>query len=116
MLTFLAKTVQMEESQRKEGASMSMQLTPDQERRVQSFVDAGLYTSAQDVVDAALAAVEHRATHGLEGTREELEELLLEGLHSGEPIEADESFWNRLKAETDGMVAEQQVRKPVLES
>jgi hypothetical protein len=22
-------------------------------------------------------------------------ELLLEGLHSGEPVEADESFWNR---------------------
>ena len=77
---------------------MSMQLTPDQERRVESFVDSGLYTSAQDVVDAALAVVE--------------EELLLDGLNSGEPIEADESFWNRLRAETDGMLAEHEVRKP----
>ena len=93
-------------------ASMSIQLTPDQERRVQSFVDSGLYTSAQDVVDAALAAVEQLATHGFDGTQEELEELLLDGLNSGEPIEADESFWSRLKAETDGMVAEHEVRKP----
>jgi putative addiction module CopG family antidote len=91
---------------------MSIQLTPDQERRVQSFVDSGLYTSAQDVVDAALAVVERWAIHGFEGTHEELEELLLDGLNSGEPIEADESFWNRFRAETDGMVAEQQVRKP----
>jgi putative addiction module CopG family antidote len=89
---------------------MSIQLTPDQERRVQSFVDSGLYTSAQDVVDAALAAVERLATHGFEGTQEELEDFLLEGLNSGEPIAADESFWNRLRAETDGMVAEHQVR------
>ena len=90
---------------------MSIQLTPDQERRVQSFVDSGLYTSTQDVVDAALAAVE-QAIRGFEGSREELEELLLEGLDAGEPVEADESFWNRLRAETDGMVAEHQVRKP----
>lgn len=89
---------------------MSIQLTPDQERRVQSFVDSGLYTSAQDVVDAALAAVE-QATRGFEGTPEELEELLLEGLKSGEPVEADETFWNRLRAETDGLAAEHQARK-----
>ena len=91
---------------------MSIQLTPDQERRVQSFVDSGLYTSAQDVVDAALAVVEQWAAHGFEGSQEELEKLLLDGLNSGEPIEADESFWNRLRAETDGMVAQQQIRKP----
>ena len=41
---------------------MSMQLTADRERRVQSFIESGLYTSAQDVVDAALAAVEQWAT------------------------------------------------------
>jgi putative addiction module CopG family antidote len=92
---------------------MSIQLTPDQERRVQSLVDSGVYTSTQDVVDAALAAVE-QATRGFEGSREELEELLLEGLDSGEPVEVDESFWNRLRAEADGMVAEHQVRKPRL--
>ena len=85
---------------------------PDQERRVQSFVESGLYTSAQHVVDAALTAVEQWATQGFDGTQKELEEFLLEGLNSGEPIEADQSFWNRLRAETDGMVAEHHVRKP----
>ena len=89
---------------------MSIQLTRDQERRIQSFVDSGLYTSAQDVVDAALAAVE-QATRGFEGSREEREELLLDDLDSGEPVEADESFWSRLREETDGMVAEHQVRR-----
>ena len=42
---------------------------------------------------------------------EELQELLVEGFNSGEPVEADEAFWNRLTAETDQMVAEQ-ARKP----
>jgi Arc/MetJ-type ribon-helix-helix transcriptional regulator len=93
---------------------MSIQLTPDQERRVQSFVDSGLCTSAQDVVDAALAVVEQWAAHGFEGPQEELEELLLDGLNSGEPMEADDSFWNRVRAETDGMVSEHKIRKPHL--
>ena len=35
----------------------------------------------------------------------------LEGLNSGEPVEADETFWNRLKAETDKMATEHHARK-----
>ena len=84
-----------------------MQFTPDQERRVQSFVESGLYTSAQGVVDAA---VEQWANHGFDGTQKELEEFLLKGLNSGEPIEADESFWSRSRPEPDGLVAEHRVR------
>jgi Arc/MetJ-type ribon-helix-helix transcriptional regulator len=91
---------------------MSMQLTPDQERRVRSFVDSGLFASAQDVVDAALAAVELRTAQDFEGTPEELEGLLLEGLSSGETVEADETFWKRLRAETDEMVSRRLERKP----
>lgn len=64
---------------------MSIQLTPEQEQRIQ----------------AAIAAAEVAAAPGFEGTQEELEELLLEGLNSGEPVEADENFWNRLRAQTD---------------
>lgn len=88
-----------------------MQLTPEQERRIQSFVDSGLYSPA-DVVDAALAVVEQQATPDFEGSQQELEELLLEGLNSGEPVEADEAFWNRLTVETDRMMAEHGARKP----
>jgi len=89
-----------------------MQLTPEQERRIQSFVDSGLYSSPADVVDAALAAVEQQATPDFEGSQQELEALLREGLNSGEPVEADEAFWNRLTVETDRKMAEHGARKP----
>jgi putative addiction module CopG family antidote len=95
-----------------EGFAMSIQLTPEQERRVQAVVQAGAYPSAEEALDAAVAAMESVVTPGFEGTQEELEELLAEGLHSGEPVEADEAFWNRLRAKTDRMLAEHQGRKP----
>jgi putative addiction module CopG family antidote len=87
---------------------MPLQLTPEQERRIQSFVDSGSYNSVADVVDAALVAFEQQANPGFEGTQEELEALLLEGLHSGEPVEANDDCWNRLRSETDLMIAEHQ--------
>jgi Arc/MetJ-type ribon-helix-helix transcriptional regulator len=91
---------------------MSMQLTPEQEQRIQAIVNAGAYSSAEEALDAAVAAVETAAAPGFEGTQEELEELLLEGLNSGEPIQADETFWNRLRAKTDGVATVSQARKP----
>ncbi len=89
---------------------MSIQLTPEQEQRIRTVVSAGAYRSAEEALDAAVAAVENAAAPDFEGTQDELEELLLEGLNSGEPVEADETFWNRLRAETDGMVTECQAR------
>ena len=91
---------------------MSIQLTPEQERRVQAVVKAGAYPSATEALDAAVAAMESVATPGFEGTPEELEELLTEGLSSGEPVEADEAFWDRLRAKTDRMVAEHRGPEP----
>ena len=92
---------------------MPIQLTPEQEQRINAVVSAGAYPSTEQAIDAAVAAVEAAAAPGFEGTQEELEELLLEGLNSGEPVEADEAFWNRLTTETDRMVIEHQARKPV---
>jgi Arc/MetJ-type ribon-helix-helix transcriptional regulator len=91
---------------------MSMQLTPKQEQRIRTVVNAGAYRSAEEALDAAVAAVEIAAAPEFEGSQAELEELLLDGLNSGEPVEADETFWNRLRAETDSMAAEHQARKP----
>jgi len=82
---------------------MSIQLTPEQEQRIRTVVNAGAYRSAEEAIEAAVAAVEIAAAPDFEGTQEELEELLLEGLNSGEPVEADQAFWNRLRAETDEM-------------
>lgn len=95
---------------------MSIQLTPEQEQRIRTVVSAGAYRSAEEALDAAVAAVEIAAAPDFEGTQEELEELLLDGLNSGEPVEADENFWNRLRAETDRIATEHQARKPFRES
>lgn len=89
---------------------MNIQLTPKQQQRIQAVVNAGAYPSPEEALDAAVAAVETAAASTFEGTREELEELLAEGLSSGEPVEADEAFWNRLTCETDRMVAEHHAR------
>lgn len=92
---------------------MSLQLTPEQEQRIRSVVSAGAYQSAEEALDAAVAAVELAAVPDFAGTHEELQELLLEGLHSGEPVEADERFWNRLRAETDMIATERQPQNPI---
>lgn len=91
---------------------MPMQLTPEQEQRIQAVVNAGAYPSPEEALDAAVAAVETAAAPGFEGTSEELEALLAAGLNSGEPVEADEAFWDRLSAETDQMLAGHPARKP----
>jgi Arc/MetJ-type ribon-helix-helix transcriptional regulator len=94
---------------------MSLQLTPEQEQRIRTVVNAGAYRSAEEALDAAVAAVEIAAAPDFEGSQEELERLLLEGLNSGEPVEADESFWNRLKVETDTIAAEHLRGNPIRE-
>jgi Arc/MetJ-type ribon-helix-helix transcriptional regulator len=91
---------------------MALQLTPEQERRIQAVVSAGAYRSTEEALNAALAVVETVAAPDFEGTHDELETLLLDGLASGQPIEADDAFWNRLTRETDRMAAEHGTRKP----
>jgi putative addiction module CopG family antidote len=80
---------------------MAIQLTPEQEQRIQAVVSAGAYDSAEEALNAALAAVELTAAPGSQGTQEELVQLLAEGLNSGEPVEADAAYWARLRADTD---------------
>ncbi len=89
---------------------MPIQLTPEQEQRILTIVGSGAYRSAEEALDAAVAAVETAAAPEFEGTKQELEDLLLDGLHSGEPIGVDENFWKRLRAETDEIAAQHQKR------
>jgi len=91
---------------------MALQLTPEQERRIQAVVNAGAYRSTEEALNAALAVVETVAVPDFEGTQDELETLLLDGLDSGEPVEADDAFWSRLTKETDRMAADHGIRKP----
>ena len=83
---------------------MTINLTPQQERRLQDVLKLGAYESVEEVVEAALAAVEQRAVPGFAGTQEELNALLAEGLASKELAEND--FWAQLDRQTDAMLAE----------
>jgi Arc/MetJ-type ribon-helix-helix transcriptional regulator len=83
---------------------MTIHLTPEQERRVQAVISRGAYESVEQVVDAALAAVEQRAVRGFGGTQEDLETLLAEGLASKELPENE--FWHSVNTHTDAMLAE----------
>ncbi len=83
---------------------MTIHLTPEQERRVQAVINRGAYQSAEEVVEAALAAVEQRALPGFAGTQEELEALLAEGLASKEFTEGE--FWAVVNRQTDTILAE----------
>jgi len=82
---------------------MSIQLTPEQERRIRAIVDAGAYGSAEQALDASIAVIETIAVPGVEGSAE-LESLLLEGLASGELSE--KQFWESVDRETNDMLAQ----------
>ena len=90
---------------------MPTYLTSEQEQRLQAVVRTGAYPSTEDALNAALSIVESRAIHGFEGSANELDELLLEGLSSGDPLDADD-VWQRITVQTDQMLAEQQARPP----
>lgn len=82
----------------------TIHLTPEQERRVQSVIRRGAYDSVEEVVEAALTAVEQRTVPGFAGTPEELDTLLAEGLASKELSESE--FWGAVNGQTDALVGE----------
>jgi len=83
---------------------MAIHLSPEQERRLQAVVTRGAYDSVDEVVEAAVAAVEQRTVPGFAGTPEELDALLAEGLASKELTETE--FWSSVNQRTDSMLAE----------
>jgi Arc/MetJ-type ribon-helix-helix transcriptional regulator len=61
---------------------MTIHLTPEQECRIRAVISRGSYRSVEEVVEAAVTAVEQRTVPGFTGTQEELDDLLGEGLAS----------------------------------
>ena len=61
-------------------------------------MDGGAYDSTEEVVDAALTAVEQRTVPGFAGSQEELDALLSEGLASKEMSESE--FWRSVDQES----------------
>ena len=86
---------------------MAIQLTEDQERRIQVVIKLGAYESVDDVVDAALAGVEQRVMSDFDGADGELGSLLSSGLASSELDETE--FWNSVNSRTDALLAEHKV-------
>jgi putative addiction module CopG family antidote len=77
---------------------MGINLTPEQERRIQAVVRRGAYDSVEEVVEAALRALEQRIVPDFAGTQEELDTLLAEGLASPEIME--DGFWDSVEEQT----------------
>jgi Arc/MetJ-type ribon-helix-helix transcriptional regulator len=82
---------------------MKIQLTPEQERRIQAVLSRGSYESPDEVLDAALTAVEQRTVPGFSGTAQELDALLAEGLASERLTENE--FWESVSKQTDAIIA-----------
>ena len=87
---------------------MIIHLTPEQEQRVQAVLSRGVYESVEEVVDAALAAVEQRTVPGFAGTPDELDAMLAEGLASKAIPEAE--FWGSVNQQTDTLLAKHKTR------
>ena len=84
---------------------MTINLTPEQESRLQAIMSRGAYASVEEVVEAALTAVEQRTLPGFAGTPDELDTLLSEGLASKEFAET--GFWSSVNQGIDGLLARQ---------
>jgi putative addiction module CopG family antidote len=87
---------------------MTIHLTPEQEQRIQAVIGSGAYESIEEVVEAAILAVEQHTNPGFDGTDNELETLLLEGLDSGELSEKE--FWESVDKRTDVMLTDHKSR------
>jgi hypothetical protein len=73
--------------------------------RVRAVIGRGAYGSIEELVEAALAAVEQSSAPGFEGTQEQLDALLVEGLAS-EQLNEDE-FWSSVTTRTTTLVTKQ---------
>jgi Arc/MetJ-type ribon-helix-helix transcriptional regulator len=82
---------------------MTIHLTPEQERRIRAVLSRGAYQSVEEVVEAALTAVEQRTVPGFAGTPEELDTLLAEGLASKQLTE--DEVLSSVSKQTDALFA-----------
>jgi Arc/MetJ-type ribon-helix-helix transcriptional regulator len=82
---------------------MAIQLTPEQEQRLQAVVNAGAFASPKEALDAALSVVEDTAALDFDGTQDELDALLADGLASKELSE--EEFWHTVDSQTNAMLS-----------
>lgn len=70
---------------------LQISLTDRQREFVDAQVKSGQFADANAYVQALVKQAQRREA------RSKISELLLEGLNSGEPIEATPAFWNELQ-------------------
>jgi Arc/MetJ-type ribon-helix-helix transcriptional regulator len=66
-------------------------------------VKTGAYSTADEVLNAALTSVEMASALGFQGDLDELESLLAEGLAS--PQLSESEFWNSSDRQTDALLS-----------
>ena len=86
------------------GTTWQFNSHPSKSGGFSDVLSRGAYESVEEVVDAALAAVEQHTVPGFAGTPEELDALLAEGLASKEL--AEDEFWGSVNAQTNALLAE----------
>ncbi len=75
---------------------------------MQAVVSAGAYPSVDDALNVALTVVETATHPAFEGSAGELDELIADGISSGELNE--EEFWSSADREADAMLATYKMR------
>ena len=70
---------------------MTLRLTPDLEKQIESRLQAGKYQSAEDVIEAALRSLAQDEARG-DFAPNEWDALLAEGEASGPPLDGDAVF------------------------
>jgi len=68
-------------------STMNISLPPKLREFVEQQVESGRYSTASEYVRELIRSDEKRRA------QEKLEAMLLEGVHSGEPIQADAVYW-----------------------
>ena len=70
---------------------MNVSVSPQHKAFVKAQVTAGRFRNDSEVVRAGIRLLEEHER------QRRLEELLLEGLESGEPIDMDDAYWSSLR-------------------
>jgi len=79
--------------------TMNVSMSPEHKAFVKAQVSTGRFRNDSEVVRAGLRLLEEQARH------RQLEELLLDGLSSGDAVEMDKRYWSGLRDRVSDRVA-----------
>ena len=80
--------------------TMNVSMSTEHRTFVKAQVSTGRFRNDSEVVRAGLRLLEEQARH------RQLEELLLDGLNSGDAVEMDKGYWSNLRDRVSGRVAQ----------